>query len=75
MYLNVKRIVDGKPDTRPSFHFEWQKRLQSMERKYRGAVCELLSHERKNLHFYPECARSQQDLTLSEVNKLTCMHH
>ena len=25
------------------------------------------------LHFYPECTRSQQDLTLIEANKLTCM--
>ena len=30
-------------------HFECQKWLRSMERKYRRAVCELLSHQHKNV--------------------------
>ena len=46
MYLNVKRIVDKKLDTTLSFGVA-KKRPQSMDRKYREAVCELLSHERK----------------------------
>ena len=42
--------------------------------KYGGAVCELLSYQRKKwfLHLHPECTRS---LTLTEANKLTFMCH
>ena len=48
------------------------KRLQSIECK-----CKIFSQYRKKWfsHFYPECTRSQQDLMLTQVNKLTCMHH
>ena len=42
-----------------------------MERKYSGAVCELLCCDRT---FPPRMTRSQQDLKLTETNKLTCMH-
>ena len=47
-----------------------------MECKYREAVCELICHQHKKwfCHFYSECTRSQQDLTLTEANKHTCMH-
>ena len=45
----------------------------SMELKYSGTVCELLSHQRNKLHLHSECTRSQQGLMLTKVNKLTCM--
>jgi len=44
-----------------------------MERKYRQFVSSFVTSTRNGFVFYPECTRSQQDLTLIEVNKRTCM--
>ena len=38
--LNIKRIVDGSPDTMPPFE------SRSMERKYSEAICELTASTR-----------------------------
>ena len=55
-------------------HFEWQKWPRSMELKYSRAVCELLSHQHgKWFYIYTSCTKSQQDLTLTEAKKLTCI--
>ena len=58
-------------DTTPQFRTA-TKQLQSIECK-----CKIFSQYCKKWfsHFYPECTRSQQDLTLTQVNKLTCTHH
>ena len=51
--------------------FKWQKWSRSM------SVSSLWAHlspaKEIVLHFYPGCTRSQQDLTLTERNKHTCM--
>ena len=49
---------------------------QSVKHKHGRAVCELfLMNARSYFTFLPECTRSQQDLKLTEVNRLTSKCH
>ena len=52
--------------------FERQEGVLSMKCKYSGAVVSsLCMSARTDVHFHPECKRSQQDLQLTETNILS----
>ena len=69
---NVKRIVDGNPDTSPPFWVAKMTAVNGAEVQGSSLWAVFLPAQEIILRFYLECTRSQLELMLTEANKLTC---
>ena len=67
---NVKWMVDVKPDTMQPFWFTNMTAVYGAQVQGSSLWAPFSPAQEVTLHIHPECTRSQQDLTLTGVNKL-----